>query len=121
METYRKRVWENKKGFIMEVQEIPLLSGWVKSTLSDQEEPEAGTDLHRLLNHLFTTDFKGDDLVITWKELEILVPWMVPLLVSQERKDENSDICVLAGQLMRVHGGFESWETQRAACICTGA
>ncbi|MFE0704958.1 hypothetical protein [Streptomyces sp. NPDC058872] len=99
--------------------EIPLFTTWIETTLADQGATKAGKDTHRILNALLTKDFGKGGMVITGQEVDLLAPWMVPLLTPQEREDENSDLCQVTNRILRAHGGI-SREDERKSCICRG-
>ncbi|KOX33048.1 MULTISPECIES: hypothetical protein [unclassified Streptomyces] len=99
--------------------EIPLFTTWIKTTLANQGAPEAGTDIHRLLDTLLTRGSGEEDMVITGEEVTLLALWMVPLLFSQNKEDENSDLCQVNDRIFRAHGAITD-EDRRKACICYG-
>ncbi|MFE6186472.1 hypothetical protein ACFQ6U_18815 [Streptomyces sp. NPDC056465] len=110
---------EKSQGVLIRNWEIPLFIDWIKDTLANRGASEAGKDIHRLLNTLLTTDFGKGDMVLTGQEVNLLAPWMVSLLVSQEKEDENSDLCQVNDRIFRAHGAITD-NDRRKSCICTG-
>ncbi|MET8746858.1 hypothetical protein [Streptomyces sp. NPDC004728] len=63
----------------------------------------------------------GDLFVLTREEMNLLLPWLRNTLTTQEKQDENSDLCQLFSKVMRLSNRLYGTEPfNRNTCICNG-
>lgn len=63
----------------------------------------------------------GDLFVLTREEMALVLPWLRDTLTSQERKEENADLCQLFSQVLRLSNRLYGTEPfNRETCICHG-
>lgn len=63
----------------------------------------------------------GDLFVLTREEMALVLPWLRHTLTSQERKDENADLCQLFAKVMRLSNRlYDAEPFNRETCICNG-
>ncbi|PWI05487.1 hypothetical protein DIZ27_38815 [Streptomyces sp. NWU339] len=70
---------------------------------------------------IITAINSGDLFILRREEMATLLPWLRETLTSQERKDENSEICQVMARVMGTANqvyGTESFN--RDTCICKG-
>ncbi|MEU2264977.1 hypothetical protein ABZ568_00685 [Streptomyces olindensis] len=64
---------------------------------------------------------EGDVFLLTREEMALLLPWLRNTLTTQERKDENADLCQLFSRIMRLSNRLYGTESfNRDTCICNG-
>ncbi|MFF5668831.1 hypothetical protein ACFY8S_01625 [Streptomyces hygroscopicus] len=63
----------------------------------------------------------GDVFLLTREEMDLFVPWLRNTLTTQERQDENADLCQLFARIMRISNRLYGTEPpSRETCICNG-
>ncbi|WP_019061725.1 hypothetical protein [Streptomyces prunicolor] len=63
----------------------------------------------------------GDLFVLTREEMALILPWLRNTLATQERQDENADLCQLFSKIMRLSNRLYGTEPfNRETCICNG-
>ncbi|MFB7424772.1 hypothetical protein ACFC0K_16015 [Streptomyces hydrogenans] len=93
-------------------------ASWIKEALAAQTEPQVGSDLQQTLNRILTAAPGDEDMEIAGKELALLAAWITPILSLQEKEDENSDLCQITLEILRIAG--YSNEDMKRACVCYG-
>ncbi|MEH0579074.1 MULTISPECIES: hypothetical protein [Streptomyces] len=63
----------------------------------------------------------GDLFVLTREEMALILPWLRETLTTQERQEDNADLCQLFSKVMRLSNGLYGTEPfNRDTCICLG-
>ncbi|MFI1703019.1 hypothetical protein [Streptomyces griseoruber] len=63
----------------------------------------------------------GDLFVLTREEMALILPWLRTTLTTQERKDENAELCQLFSKVMRLSNQrYGTKPFNRETCICRG-
>ncbi|MER7477390.1 hypothetical protein ABTX60_07005 [Streptomyces sp. NPDC126510] len=63
----------------------------------------------------------GDLFILTREDMALLLPWLRDTLTTQDRKDENSDLCQVMAKIMRTANQVYGTEPfNRETCICKG-
>lgn len=63
----------------------------------------------------------GEIFVLTGSEMKLLLPWLREKLINQEKTQENSELCQLTGQILRLSSRLYGTESETPeTCICQG-
>lgn len=64
---------------------------------------------------------EGHLFVLTGEEMRLLLPWLRETLTSQEKKDENSELCQLTSSILRLSSRLYGTRSEsKETCICRG-
>jgi hypothetical protein len=111
--------------FLLTQEERELILPWLRNTLTTQEEGPQGLLLQALTKILETVAYtkihNRNVLLLTREEAESFLPWLRETLTTQEREDENADLCQVFSRVLgtgnQVYG---AGAFNRATCICKG-
>lgn len=63
----------------------------------------------------------GGLFILTREDMALLLPWLRDTLTTQDRKDENSELCQVMAKIMRTANQVYGTEPfNRETCICKG-
>lgn len=111
--------------FLLTQEERELILPWLRNTLTTQGEGPKGLLLQALTNILESVDYKRihnrNVFLLTREEAESFLPWLRETLTTQEREDDNADLCQTFSRVLGT--GNQVYGTgpfNRATCICKG-
>ncbi|MER6559744.1 hypothetical protein ABT300_18820 [Streptomyces sp. NPDC001027] len=111
--------------FLLAQEERELILPWLRNTITTQGEDPKGLLLQALTNILESGDYKRihnrNLLLLNRQEAESFLPWLWETLTTQQREDDNSDLCQTFSRVLNTANQvYGTGPFNRATCICNG-